>query len=167
MSVKDLTAHSHGRRHRLALSKVDADLRVELESACLAPMISHGQDIQGSGGVGSDKPASTALASTSAMVSNVASPRIGSSALRGAVTSASSTKPLKQGAEKTKRPRKAKQPKSTKENVSHLSLHDLVTCSSAITTKDPSSTAPSMIYTTIATPTTPSVTKTVGGVGNV
>ncbi len=117
MSLTDFSAHSRGRQHRLALSKVDTNLRQLHRSTCIAPAINHGKDIQEGGVVGNDKAASTTIHSTFLDVHRSANPPFSSLAPGTVVGSTFSTEAVKQMRNKAKRSKKVKQSKSIVESI--------------------------------------------------
>ena len=117
MSLKDLPAHNRGRRHQLALSKVDANLRPLPESADIAPAVNRRKDSRARGIVGSEKPTSTAKNFNSLAFHNSADPHVGSSASETVTGSTVSTDTVKQKTNKAKRSKKGKQPKSIVESI--------------------------------------------------
>lgn len=108
MSLRDFPAHSRGRQHQSALSKVDANLRPLPESAGIAPAVNHGKDIQGRGIVGNDKAAST---------HDSAAPPVSSLTSETVIGSTFSTERVKPVTNKAKRSKKVKQPKSKVESI--------------------------------------------------
>ena len=117
MSLKDLPAHNRGRRHQLALIKVDANLRPLPESAHIAPAVNRRKDTQGRGISGSDKTTSTTRHLNSLASHDSADPPVGSSASETVTGSTFSTDTLKQKTNKAKRSKKVKQPKSIVESI--------------------------------------------------
>lgn len=117
MSARDFTAHSHGRRHQLALTKVDVHLRSLPDAVWSVPAVRRGEDTQGEGRVGSDKTASTAAPSNSLGVRSSVIPAVGSLALEKAMGSPCSVETGKQVRNKAKGSKKVKQPKGTVEGI--------------------------------------------------
>lgn len=112
MSLKDLPAHNRGRRHQLALSKVDASLRPLPESVDTAPAVNRHKDTQGRGIVGSDKTTSTARHFNSLATHDSAGLPVGSSASETVTGSTFPTETVKQNTNKAKRSKEVKIPKS-------------------------------------------------------
>ena len=117
MSLKDLPAHNRGRRHQLALSKVDATLRPLPDSADIAPAVNRRENTQGRGIVGSVKSTSTASHLNSLAFHDSANPPIGSSVSEPVTGSTFSTDTVKQKTNKTKKSKRVKQPKCIVESV--------------------------------------------------
>ena len=117
MSLKDLPAHNQGRRHLLALSKANANLRPQTELADIAPAVNHLRDIQGRGIVGSDKTTSTARQYNPLAFHDPAAPPVGSYASETVTGSTFSTDTVKQKTNKAKKSKKTKQPKSIVESI--------------------------------------------------
>lgn len=117
MSLRDFPAHSRGKQHQSALSKVDANLRPLPKSAGIAPAVNQGKDIQGRDIVGSDKTASTAIHLSFLDFHDLATPPVSSLASETAIGSTFSTETVKQVTNKAKRSKKAKQPKSIVESI--------------------------------------------------
>ena len=112
MSLKDLPAHNQGRRHQLALSKVNANLRPQTELTDIAPAVNHRKDSQGRGIVGSAKTTSTARPYNPLAFHDSAAPPVGSYASETVTGSTFSTDTMKQKTNKARKSEKAKQPKS-------------------------------------------------------
>ena len=121
MSLKDAPAHRNGKRHQLALNKVDANPQPMPFSASLPPTADYGEDGQADGQgrdeVEANSAVSNAMASNLSLLPVMANPS-GSSDSRGALASTSSINAAKQEVKAQKRSKKAKQPKRTKENNS-------------------------------------------------
>ena len=117
MSLKDLPAHNRGRRHQLALSKLDTDLRPLPESLEVLPAVNRRKDTQGRGIVGSDKTISTTRHFKSLAFHDSADPPVGSSALETVTGSTFSADTVKQKMNKAKRSKKVKQSKCTVEKI--------------------------------------------------
>ena len=117
MSFKDFPAHSRGRQHQSALSKVDSSLRPLPESAVIAPAVNHGKDIQGRGIVGNDKAASTAMHLSFSDFHDSATPPVSSLASETVIGSTFSTETVKQVTNEAKRSKQVKQPKSIVESI--------------------------------------------------
>ena len=112
MSPKDLPAHNRGRRHQLALSKVDASIRPRPESVDIAPAVNRRKNTQGRGIVGSDKTTSTARHFNSPPTHDSAGPPVGTSASQTVTGSTYPTETMKQKTNKAKRSKEVKLPKS-------------------------------------------------------
>ena len=113
MSHKDFTAHTQGKKHQLALRKVDADLRSLPDSAWSASAVEHVKNIQKNGHVGSDKAASTAKPSDSHGVHAPTNPSVTSLGSK----KARSTEVVKSGTKKAKRSKKVEQPKVSEKGI--------------------------------------------------
>ena len=118
MSHKDLPAHNRGRRHQLALSNADANLRPLPETADIAPAVNRSKDTQESGIVGSSQFTSTAGHLNSHTFNNSADPHAGSSASERVTKSTFSTETVKQKTNKAKRSKEGKHPNSMVESIS-------------------------------------------------
>ena len=117
MSLKDFPAHSQGRRHQVALSRVDANLETLPSSSRTTSAVNHGKNIPGRGLVGSNKIAPIATHSASLGVPGPATPPVSSLASETAKQCRSSTEAVKQVSNKAKRSKKVKQPKEKSESI--------------------------------------------------
>ena len=117
MSHNDFLAHNRGKRHRLALSKADANLRPLPKSADIAPADNRLKDTQGRGMVRSNETTSTAGHSNSLAVHGSADPPVGSSVSEMVPGSTFSANTVKQKTNNAKRSKKVKQPKSIVESI--------------------------------------------------
>ena len=115
MSPSNFPAHSNGRRHQLALSKVDANLP-------LLPTVSHGNGIHGKSWIGSDDTTSTPISSTLLGVHGLVTP-LSSLASENILRSTSSTEPVDQTTNQPKRSKREKKPKSTTKSTALLSTY--------------------------------------------
>lgn len=120
MSLKDFQAHSIGRRHQLALSKVDTNLEKLPSSSHTTPAGVGGKNIQRGGLVRSGQPAPTAMHPASLDVHASATPPVSSRAsetVKQSTSSTSSTKTVKQMTNKAKKSTKVKRPKKERESI--------------------------------------------------
>ena len=117
MSLKDLQAHSIGRRHRLALGKVNADPKPLPSSSRTAPAGARGKDIQKRGPVGSDRAAPTPMHSAVHDVHTSVTPLVGSHASEPVRKSTAPVETVKQVTNKAKTPKKAKRPKDKVKSI--------------------------------------------------
>ena len=117
MSLKDLPAHNRGRRHQLALSKVDANPLPLPESVDIAPAVNRRKDTQERGIAGSDKTTSTTRHLNSLASHDSADPPVRSSASETVTGSTFLTDRVKQKTKKAKRSKKVKEPKSIVESI--------------------------------------------------
>ena len=117
MSLKDLPAHNRGRRHQIALSKVDANLRPLPESADIAPAVDPRKVTQVRGIGGSDKTSSTARHLNSLAFNDSADSPVGSFASETIRGSTFSTDIVKQKTKKAKRSKKVKLPNNIVKSI--------------------------------------------------
>ena len=115
MLPSNFPAHSDGRRHQLALNKVDANLP-------LLPTVSHGNDTYGKSWIGSDYTTSTPISSTLLGVHGLVTP-LSSLASENMLRSTISTEPVDQATNQPKRSKRVKKPKSTTKSTALLSTY--------------------------------------------
>lgn len=120
MSLKDFQAHSTGRRHQLALSKIDTNLETLSSSSHTTPAGDGGKKIQRGGPVRRDRPAPTAKHPASHNFHASVTPAVSSrdsATVKQSTSSESSTKKVKQVTNKSKRSKKVKSPKDKREST--------------------------------------------------
>lgn len=116
MSLKDFQAHSIGRRHQIALSRVGTNLETLPTSSRTTPAGDGGKSIRRGGPVRSGKPTSTAIHPASLDVHASATPPVSSHASNTVKQSTSSTETVKQMTNKAKRSKKIKRPNEKRES---------------------------------------------------
>ncbi|CAF9928210.1 hypothetical protein IMSHALPRED_007407 [Imshaugia aleurites] len=117
MSLKDIPAHTRGKRHQLALSKADAKLEPLPGSSCTVLAVKHGKEIQGKGLAGNDKATSTIKSPAFLAGHTTATLPAGSLASDKAIGSTVSTDPFKLVTHKAGLPKRVKQSGGTMESV--------------------------------------------------